>query len=139
VSSQGDGGSEGGGEELLGGSELASGSVGKERGDGDANKGVEGAPDQVEGGDFVGEEFDGEERCAGGDDWPGFEEFEGRREWDVSEAGQESEDGDCGVDVESCGEGDCGKQSEELRERELVEVEHGAGFGSVGANSINES
>ena len=45
VSSQGDGGPEGGGEELLGGSELASGSVGEERGDGDANKGVEGAPD----------------------------------------------------------------------------------------------
>jgi hypothetical protein len=48
---------------------------------------VEGAPDQVEGGDFVGEEFYGEENCAGGDYWPGFEEFESWRERDMSEAG----------------------------------------------------
>jgi hypothetical protein len=48
---------------------------------------VESAPDQVEGGDFVGKEFYGEESCAGDDYRPGLEELESWRERDVSEAG----------------------------------------------------
>ena len=75
--------------------------VGDERRDGDADEGVERAPEKIEGGDFVGEEFDGEEACAGGDDGPGFEELQGWRERKVSEAGEEPESGDSGVDVES--------------------------------------
>jgi hypothetical protein len=36
---------------------------------------VERAPDQIEGGDFVGEEFDGEQSLAGGDYGPGLQEL----------------------------------------------------------------
>ena len=76
VGGEGDGGSEKCGEKLLAGSELGSGAVGEQGGHRDANEGVERGPDEIEGGDFVGEEFDGEERGAGGDHGPGFEELE---------------------------------------------------------------
>ena len=55
-----DSGSEKRGDELLGGSELRGGAIGEQRGDGDADEGVERAPEKVEGGDFVGEELDSE-------------------------------------------------------------------------------
>ncbi|MCU1300067.1 MAG: hypothetical protein JWQ87_351 [Candidatus Sulfotelmatobacter sp.] len=84
---EGDGGSEKRGEELLGGSELRGGSVSQQRGDGNAHEGVESAPKEIEGGDFIGEEFDGEERCAGSDYRPSFEELESGWEREVSEAG----------------------------------------------------
>ena len=48
---------------------------------------MESAPEEVEGGDFVGEEFDGEESRAGCDYWPRGQELEGWRKWEVSEAG----------------------------------------------------
>ena len=83
---EGYGGSEGGGQQLLRGGELAGGSVGEQCGGGNADEGVESAPDEVESGDFVGEEFDGEQECAGGDYGPGFQELQRRREGDVSEA-----------------------------------------------------
>ena len=67
-----DGGSGDGGEELHLGRELRGGLVGEQRGDGDADEGVGGVPDEVEGGDLVGEDFDGEEEAGDGDD-PGLE------------------------------------------------------------------
>jgi len=71
-------------QQLLGGSELRGGPVRDQGSDGDADEGVEGAPDQIEGGDLAGEEFDGEEGRAGGDYGPAFEEFQGWREWKMS-------------------------------------------------------
>ena len=89
---------------------------------------MEGAPDQVEGGDFVGEEFDGEQGCAGGNYRPGFYELEGGRERDVSEAGQQAQGGYGGVDVQAGGEGYGGQDGEEFGERDLQEVEHGSSY-----------
>jgi hypothetical protein len=83
---------------------------------------VERAPEKVEGGDFVGEEFDGEERYAGGDHGPGLEELESWREREVSEAGEEAEGGDGGIDVEAGSEGDRGEKREEFGERDLEPV-----------------
>ena len=127
VGGESDGRSEKRSDELLGGSELRSGAVGKQRGDRDANESVESAPEKIEGGDFVGEEFNGEERCAGGDDGPCFEELESWREREMSEAREQPEGGHGGVDVESGGEGDGGEQREEFGERDLQPVGHEGG------------
>ncbi len=87
---------------------------------------MEGAPDQVEGGDFVGEELDGEQDCAGADYGPAFQELKSWRKRDVSEAGQEAEGCDRGIDIQSGGEGDGREDGEEFGERDLEEVEHSA-------------
>src|SRR5258708_1537247 len=122
---EGDGGSEKRGEELLGGRELR-GSPGSEQGgDGNAHEGVEGAPKEIECGDFISGEFDGEERCAGGEYRPGFKELAGGREREVSKAGEEAEGSRRGVDIQSGGEGDRGQEGEEFGERNLQPVGHG--------------
>jgi len=122
VGGERDDGSQKRGQQLLGGSELGGGAVGQQGGDRDEDEGVERAPDQVEGGDLIGEEFDGEQRSAGGDDGPAFQELQGWREWKVSEAGEQAEGGDGGVDVDACGEGDRGQQGEEFGKRDLQPV-----------------
>ena len=73
VGGEGYGGSDGGGEDLHLGGEMCAGVVGDEGGDGDADYSVDAVPDEVEGGDFVGEEFYGEENSAG-DENPGAAE-----------------------------------------------------------------
>lgn len=83
---------------------------------------MERAPEKIEGGNFVGEKFDGEERGAGGDDGPGCEELESGRERKMAEACEQAEGGDGGVDVESGGEGDRGEQREEFGQRDLQPV-----------------
>ncbi len=78
--------------------------VGDERCDRDSDEGVEEIPEEVEGGDLVGEEFDGEEDSAGDDD-PGVAEgVEAGWELDDLRAGEEAEGEDGGVDVDSGGE-----------------------------------
>lgn len=95
---------QGGGEHLHLRSELRTGVVGDERGDRDADEGVKDIPEEVYGGDLVGEEFDGEEDGAGDDD-PGVAEgVEAWWELDDVGAGEESEGEDGGVDVNSGGE-----------------------------------
>ncbi len=79
VGDEGYGCSEERGQELVLGGKLGGGLVGEKSGDGDADEGVEGVPDEVERGDFVGEEFDDEERGAGDDDRPALEQMESRR------------------------------------------------------------
>lgn len=98
-----DGGSCDGGEELHLRAELRGGLVGEQRGYGHADEGVGGVPDEVEGGDLVGEDFDGEED-AGDDDDPGIgERVQAGREGDPVEAREDAEGGDRGVDVEAGG------------------------------------
>ena len=64
-----------------------------------------GVPEDVEGGDLVGEELDGEEQGGDGDD-PGVgERVETGWELHVLEAREETEGRDGSVDVESGGEG----------------------------------
>jgi hypothetical protein len=109
-------------QKLLGGSELGGGAVGEQRGDRDTDEGVEGGPDEIEGGDFVGEEFDGEERGAGGDHGPGFEELESWREREISEAGEQAEGGDGGVNVDASGEGDGSEEGEKFGKRDLQPI-----------------
>ena len=87
VGGEGDQASEKRGQQLFARSKLRGGAIGEQRGDRDADEGMEGAPDEVEGGDLVGEEFDGEQGCAGGDYGPGLEELKGWREREMSEAG----------------------------------------------------
>ena len=65
VGGEGYGCSDGGGEDLHLGRELGAGVVGDESGDGDSDYGVDAVPDEVEGGDLVGDEFDCEEYSAG--------------------------------------------------------------------------
>ena len=99
-----DAGAGGGGEQLHAGREVVGGLVGDEGGDGDANEGVEGVPDEIEGGDLVDDELGGEEQ-AGGDEDPGVREgVEARGESDPVEAVEQAEGEDGGVDVEPGGE-----------------------------------
>ena len=127
---KGDGGTEKSGEELLAGSELCGGAVGEQGGDRNADEGVQRGPDEIEGGDFVGEEFDGEECGAGGDYGPGFEELQSWREREMSEAGEQAEGGDGGVDVDAGGEGDGGKEGEEFGKRDLEPIGQGRTSGA---------
>lgn len=104
VGDSGDGGSGGGGEELHLRRELRGGLIGEERGYGDADEGMGGVPDEIEGGDLVGEDFDSEEDAGDGDD-PGVGEgVEAGGEGDPVEVREEAEGGDGGVDVETGGE-----------------------------------
>ena len=99
-----DGGSADGGEELHLGRELRGGLVGEQRGYGHTDEGVGGVPDEIEGGDLVGEDFDGEEEAGDGDD-PGVGEgVQAGREGDPVESREDAEGGDGGVDVETGGE-----------------------------------
>jgi len=127
VGNQGYGGSEERGQELVLGGKLGGGLVGEESGDGDADESVQGVPDEVEGGDFVGEELDDEERGAGDDDRPSVEQLQSRRQREMAEAGQQAEDGDGGVEVQSGGESDGGQQGEQFRGRDFEDVEHALG------------
>jgi hypothetical protein len=86
----------------------------------------EGAPDQIEGRDFVGEEFDYEQDCAGSDYGPGFQQLECWREGDVAEASQETQGCYRGIDVQAGGKGYGCQDGEEFGERDLQEVQHGA-------------
>jgi len=61
VGGHGDGSAGERGGQLFKGREAGGGLKGEERGDGDADEGVECVPEEVKGGDFVGEELQGEE------------------------------------------------------------------------------
>lgn len=88
---------------------------------------MQGVPDEVEGWDLVGEEFDHKERGAGGDDRPSPEQQQSRWEREMSEAGQQSEDGDRGIQIQSGSEADRGQQREQFRSRDLEDVQHALG------------
>src|SRR5580704_3984233 len=94
------------GQELVFGRKLAGRLVGEQSGDGNADESVQGVPEQVEGGNLVGEEFDDKEHDARGDYRPGLEQVQAGGKWEMSEAGDEAEDGDGGVEIESGGETD---------------------------------
>jgi hypothetical protein len=101
VGGEGDGSAERGGEYLHLRGELGAGLVGDKRGDRDADEGVEDIPEEIEGGELVGEELD-EEEDGRDDEDPGV--GEGTKTWrKLNEVGAvenaECEDG--GVDVES--------------------------------------
>ena len=51
-----------GGQQLSFGRKLGGGSIGDEGRDGDADKSMQRIPEEVEGGDFVGEKFDAKKR-----------------------------------------------------------------------------
>jgi hypothetical protein len=64
---------------------------------------VGGVPDEIEGRDFVGEDFDGKEKAGYGDD-PGVgERVEAGREGDPVKVREDAEGGHGGVDVEAGG------------------------------------
>jgi len=67
---------------------------------------VEGVPEEIEGGDFVGEELQCEEDAGGADDPPVGEEMETGREGEQAGVRQQAESGHGGVDVEPGGEAD---------------------------------
>ena len=122
VGDKGDPGAEQRRHQLVRGRKLGGGLVGQQSGDWDADEGVEGVPEQVEGGDFVGEEFEGEEREAGDDDGPSGEQEQPGRKRHMAETGQQAEDGDGGVEIQSGGEADCGQQGEEFGGRDLQDI-----------------
>ena len=107
------------GQQLVLGRKLAGRAVGEESGDGDADESVQGVPDQVEGRDLVGEEFDDEQCGAGGDDGPSGEQLQSGRKRKMGEAGQEAEDGDRGVEIQAGGEADGDQQREEFGGRDF--------------------
>ena len=76
MGNEGDGGAQQRGQQLMLRGKLASRLVGEESRDGNADEGVQRVPDKIEGRNFVGEEFDDEERYAGGDDWPACQELQ---------------------------------------------------------------
>ncbi len=133
VSDEGDSASGKRGGKLLGGREGCRGLIREERGDRNADEGVERVPDEVEGGDLVGEELDGEEREAGGDDAPVGEQVEGRGQGDEVEVCQEAEGGHGGVDVEPGGEADRDQQGDEFVGREG----HGDSIGARASESAS--
>jgi hypothetical protein len=99
-----DGGTGGCGEELHLRGELVSGLIGEKCGDWDADERVGGVPDEIEGGDFVGEELDREEEAGYGDDpWVGEGVKTGRKD-DPMDASEDAEGGNGGIDVEAGGE-----------------------------------
>ena len=94
---------------------------GNQGGHGDAHEGVEGIPEEIEGGYLVGEELDGKqgERCA--DDPPIVEQMKAGGQLEQVEVGQQSERGDRGIDIEPGGKANGDDQARELRacEREM--------------------
>ena len=103
----GDGGEEAadsGGDELQAGREVGAGCVGEKRGGRDADDGVECVPDEVDAGDFVGDELPGEEDGAGGEDPRIAEGFESAGKGDPVITREETEGEDGGVEVEPGGE-----------------------------------
>ena len=72
---------------------------------------MQGVPEEIEGGDFVGEELQCEEDAGGADDPPVGEEMEAG--WEREQAGvrQQAESAYGGVDVEPGGEADGYQQS----------------------------
>lgn len=114
VGDQRDGGSEGGGEDLHLGRELRTGVIRDESGDGNADEGVEGVPEEVEAGDLVGDELGQEHGGAGGED-PGMaERVETWGQRHPMGAGQEAECQDGGVEVEPGSEAGCGDQRNDI-------------------------
>ena len=116
------------------GRKLARSLIREQSGDGHANESVKSVPDQVEGGNFVGEEFDGEKSDAGDNDWPTGKQLQSGWEWEMAETGEESEDGDGRVEVQAGGEGDGGEQGEKLARRNVQNVEH---YGIAVDNNIS--
>ena len=106
VCGEGDEAASDGCSELQLGGELGGGAEGDEGGHWDANEGVKGVPEEVEGGEFVCEEFDNEKGEGGGDDPPTGDEVEGRRESEEMGVSEDSESGNGGVDVEASGKAD---------------------------------
>lgn len=121
-------------EKLVFWGELAGCAIGEESGDGDANEGVECIPDEVEGRNLVGEEFNDEKDNAGSDDDPALERLQSNGKWKVPETGEESEDCDSGIEVEAGSEADGDEEGEELCGRNFQDVEHrgnGCKFSSI--------
>ena len=73
-------------------------------GGGRANKSVDGLPDGVDEGNFVGEKFHEVENASDGEDERVREDLELFGEMDDAETLEESEGGDSGVDIEAGGE-----------------------------------
>lgn len=99
-----DGGTGGGGEQLQLWRELRSGFVGEKSGYRYADEGVGGVPEEVECGNFVGEELDCEEKAGDGDDPRVGERVQTWREDDPMEVCEDAEGPDGSVDVEPGGE-----------------------------------
>ena len=79
VSDEGDGGSQESREQLVLRGELAGRAVSEESSHGDADEGMKRVPDEVEGGDLVSEELDGEQDCARSYNGPSLKKLESRR------------------------------------------------------------
>jgi len=94
--------------------------------DGHADEGVEGVPDEVEGRDFVSDEFNAEQRSAGRDHRPAFEDLQSGRKREMSEAGKQSQNSNGRIEVQAGCEADCYQQREEFGGRNFQDVEHSA-------------
>ncbi len=119
VGGKGDSASENRGHDLDVGRQASAGVISEQGGDGDANEGVQCVPDEVEGGNFVGKEFDGKECETNSDYPPGFNQVQGRGNRDDVQAGEESEGGYGGVDVESGSKAGADDQPEDVLIAEL--------------------
>jgi len=96
---QGDGCAEKRGQKLVLGRQLLRSLIGDESGDGDADESVKRVPEQIKGGNFVGEEFDREQDQSDGDDGPGLQQLQAGWEREMSVTGEQSEDGDSQVKI----------------------------------------
>src|SRR5215467_16344865 len=94
VRSEGDGGTEQGGDQLHSGGELGASGVAKVGSHGHTNKCVQRIPDQIEGRNFVGKEFEREERGRGDNDPPGLEPMQCGRKLDDAEVRKQSKTAD---------------------------------------------
>ena len=103
--------SEAGHQQLHLGGEMGACGVGEDRGDGDADEGMESVPDEIEARDLVCEELAGEEDGADRDDPGVLEGFKSGRKRDPVQAGENSEGKDCAVEVQAGGEADCDDRS----------------------------
>jgi hypothetical protein len=86
---------------LLGGRQSGRGAIGEERGDRNADKRMQRIPDQVEGGNLIGEKLDREERAAAGNHIPTRQKLQRSRERQPSSMGQQAQRGHGRVHVQA--------------------------------------
>jgi len=114
VGCEGDGCTEKGGNELFLRRQRGGGTPRDESGDRYADEGMERVPDEIEGRDFVGEEFDCEECGAGSDYPPAGEEMKLVRQDEDATMSQQAEGGQSRVHIEAGSEGNGDDERDEF-------------------------
>ena len=111
---QGDDSPGNGGHHLRFGREVRGGAVGEIGSDGNADEGVQGVPDEIEGRNFVGKELDDKQDERGGNDRPGFDHVERGRKVKHVRPRQQAHGGNRGIDIQAGCKTGSGNQAGEL-------------------------